>query len=146
MPKILQINVTCNWGSTGRIAEDIGKLAIAEGWESYIAYGRSGLESASEVIRIGTKWDFYLHALMTRFTDRTGFYSRKATEVFLKREDEIKPDVIHLHNIHGYFIHIGLLFEYIAKHKIPMVWTLHDCWSFTGHCEETLRIGGVKRT
>ena len=141
MPKILQINVTCNWGSTGRIAEDIGKLAIAEGWESYIAYGRYKIDSSSNIIKIGTKIDYLFHGALSRITDRTGFYSKRATKAFLKEIDKIKPDIIHLHNIHGYYIHIGLLFDFIVENNIPIVWTLHDCWSFTGHCSHFDYIG-----
>ncbi len=134
MKKILQINSTCNWGSTGRIAEDIGSLVIQEGWESYFAFGRNSLNSLSHKLQIGNKKDYYTHALLTRITDRTGYYSKGATKQFIDRLEDIKPDIIHLHNIHGYYINIELLFKYIIKHNIPVVWTLHDCWSFSGHC------------
>lgn len=134
MPRLLQINVTANWGSTGRIAEKIGQLAIDTGWDSYIAYGRGKLQSKSKLIRIGDDWDMYEHVLETRLLDNHGLASRGATCRFIEVIDKIKPDIIHLHNIHGYFINYKLLFEYLAKRDIPVAWTLHDCWSFTGHC------------
>lgn len=135
MTKIVQINTVCNTGSTGKIAEGISKSISENGWLSYIGYGRKGRKSKySEEILIGNKVDFYVHALGTRLLDRHGFFSKKATEDFLKKLDSIKPDLIHLHNIHGYYLHIRILFDYIKKHDIPVVWTLHDCWSYTGHC------------
>ena len=135
MPKLLQINVTANWGSTGKIAEDIGKTAIANGWESYIAYGRdTNPHSLSNLILIGNKWDMYNHGIQTRIFDNHGLASINATKKFIDRVKEIKPDIIHLHNIHGYYINYDILFDYLSKANIPVVWTLHDCWPFTGHC------------
>jgi len=135
MPKLLQINVTANWGSTGKIAEDIGKTAVANGWESYIAYGRDTQPtSLSHLIRIGNKWDMYYHGLQTRLFDRHGLASKRATRDFIEIVKRINPDVIHIHNIHGYYINYEILFEYLSIANKPIVWTLHDCWPFTGHC------------
>lgn len=132
--RILQINVTCNWGSTGRIAEDIGKLIIKGGGENYIAFGREYNNSQSQLIRIGNKLDIYKHVIQSRLFDKHGLSSKKTTIKFLERIKEIKPDIIHLHNIHGYFLNFPILFGYLSKADIPVVWTLHDCWAFTGHC------------
>ena len=132
--KILQINATVNSGSTGRIAEDIGKTLISKGYESYIAFGRGNQKSVSRLIRIGSKLDFYLHLMISLFTDRHGFGSKRATRKFLKQVDEINPDAIGLHNIHGYYLNIDILFKYIKEKNIPILWTFHDCWPFTGHC------------
>lgn len=133
--KLLQVNTTVNTGSTGRIAEHIGKLFIEKGHESYIAHGRGKRTSSSQLIRVGTKMDMYVHGLHTRLLDRHGFASKKATKEFISKIETIQPDAIGLHNIHGYYLHVGLLFEYLKENKhIPVIWTLHDCWSFTGHC------------
>ena len=132
--KILQINTTVNTGSTGRIAEDIGKVLMANGHESYIAFGRGNQSSQSNLIRIGSKMDFFLHGLRTRFFYRHGFGSKKATEQLIKEIDKIKPDAIGLHNLHGYYLNIEVLFEYLKSNHIPVLWTLFDCWAFTGHC------------
>lgn len=134
MKKLLQINVVANSGSTGRIAENIGKLAISQGWESYIAYGRGEPKSASNLIRIGSDFDMYMHALQSRLLDNHGLASVGATKRFIEEIKRINPDVIHLHNIHGYYLNYKILFEYLATIDTPVVWTLHDCWSFTGHC------------
>lgn len=131
---LLQINVTANWGSTGKIAEDIGKIAIANGWESWIAYGRGNPTSASNLIRIGDDLDMKVHAIQSRLLDNHGLSSKEATKSFIKRIEEIKPDIIHLHNIHGYYLNYPILFEYLKRWGGPVVWTLHDIWPITGHC------------
>ena len=132
--RVLQINSVCGIGSTGRIATDIHDILIGQGHESYIAYGRDLSRNCDTSIRIGNKIDNYLHVALTRVFDKTGFGSKKATLEFIKKIKVLDPDIIHLHNIHGYYINIELLFDYLKKANIPIVWTLHDCWSFTGHC------------
>lgn len=134
MRTVLQINVNRNVGSTGRIAEGIGSLAIENGWESYIAHGRMAIQSESKEIRIGSGLHVYMHGLQTRLFDRHGLGSKLATLELVYEIKHIKPDIIHLHNIHGYYLHIEILFKFLADASIPVVWTLHDCWSFTGHC------------
>lgn len=132
--KLLQINILANLGSTGRIAEQIGIVAMKQGWDSYIAYGRSIGKSHSMLIKVGNKLDMIYHGIVSRLFDRHGLASRIATRRLVKQIKYIKPDIIHLHNIHGYYLNYKILFEYLARTKIPVVWTLHDCWSFTGHC------------
>lgn len=134
MKKLFQINSVVNSGSTGRIAEEIGQTAIAAGWESYIAYGRHARTSQSELIKIGSDWNIRMHGLQTRLFDRHGLASIAATREFVEQIKKIKPDIIHLHNIHGYYINIEILFRYLKDANIPVVWTLHDCWPITGHC------------
>ncbi|WP_282056652.1 glycosyltransferase [Maribacter luteus] len=144
MKKLLQINSVVNTGSTGRIAEEIGLLASSHGWKTFIAYGRHGNPSKSSLIKIGNKIDNFYHLLITRIFDRHGFGSRKATKSLIRKIDEINPDIIHLHNIHGYYLNIEILFEYLELKGIPVVWTLHDCWAFTGHCVHFEQIGCSK--
>ncbi|HMM12745.1 MAG TPA: glycosyltransferase [Bacteroidales bacterium] len=134
MPKLLQISIEVNSGSVGRIAELIGQKAIEAQWESYITYARNNLPSKSHVIKIGKLFDVYVHGVMTRLTDRHGFYSTAPTRKLISQINEIKPDIIHLHHLHGYFINIKVLFDFLASSGIPVIWTFHDCWSFTGHC------------
>lgn len=134
MPTLLQINTVINSGSTGHIAEELGKLVMEKGWKSYIAYGRNPRPTNSIPIKIGTKLGVYSHVLLTRIFDRHGFGSYFATKKLIKNIKKIKPDIIHLHNIHGYYLNIEVLFTYLRTLDIPIIWTLHDCWSFTGHC------------
>jgi len=132
--RILQINTAVNSGSTGRIAEEIGKTLIKNAHDSYIAYGRGNRPSQSQLIKIGTQKDVYQHGLATLLQDKHGLASKKATKDFIKQIQEIKPDVIGLHNIHGYYLNYQILFDYIKQKQIPVIWTFHDCWPFTGHC------------
>lgn len=141
---LLQINLSANVGSHGRIAEELGKLAIQEGWHSVIAYGRAAATSQSELVRIGNKIDIYEHLIETRLFDNHGLASRSATKRFIDNVKEIKPDIIHLHNIHGYYLNYRILFEYLNHVDIPIVWTLHDSWSFTGHCGQYLMADCLK--
>lgn len=134
MPTLLQINVTANWGSTGKIAEDIGKIAKGEGWESWIAYGRGNPKSESNLIRIGNDFDMRLHGIQSRLFDNHGLASKTVTRKFISQIKEISPDVIHLHNIHGYYLNYPILFNFLKSWGGPVVWTFHDCWPFTGHC------------
>ena len=134
MPKLLQINIVANWGSTGRIAEQIGEKAMARGWESFIAYGVWKNPSASKLIGIGSRCEYRWHKRLTKYTDKHGLFSSWATRRFIRKVKQIKPDIVHLHNIHGYYINYKILFNYLREANIPVVWTLHDCWSMTGHC------------
>lgn len=134
MPTLLQINVTANWGSTGKIAEQIGQCAIKNGWTSYIAYRWSHNPSMSKLIRVSGKYGKYFHYLGNFLFDKEGLYSSKDTKQLITRIKEIKPDVIHLHNIHDHWLNYKLLFEYLNQTDIKIVWTFHDCWAFTGHC------------
>lgn len=134
MPRLLQINITANWGSTGKIAEQIGLCAISKGWDSYIAYGRWSNPSKSKLIKIGNKLDMYMHYGEQRIFDNEGLCSRIATKHLIAQIRDIKPDVIQLHNIHDHYLNYRLLFEFLNQTDIKVVWTFHDCWAFTGHC------------
>ena len=131
--RILQINIFGNL-STGRIAADIARTLQEDGHQAAVAYARNTLAEDVQGIRIGSMSDVYKHVLMTRITDKTAFYSKQATKDLIVRIDQYQLDIIHLHNLHGYYINIEVLFSYLSKKKIPVVWTLHDCWAFTGHC------------
>ncbi len=134
MSRILFINSVCN-GSTGTICKNLYKAAVEEGHECCIAYGRGEAPKGFKTIKIGNKLDIYLHVLKARLFDASGFGSKHATKEFIKKIDEFKPDIIHLHNIHGYYVNIEILFKYLKAHpEIKKIWTLHDCWAFTGHC------------
>jgi putative colanic acid biosynthesis glycosyltransferase len=134
MPKLLQICVEGNTGSTGTIAESIGGLVMKRGWESYIAHGRFPRPSKSNIIHIGSYFDVLLHGIETRIFDRHCLGSRRATKKLISQIQSLKPNIIHIHHLHGYYINIEILFEYLSTANIPISWTFHDCWSITGHC------------
>lgn len=145
MKKLLQINPVLRTStSTGRIVQEIGVTAMRHEWESHIAYsrGRDGLMGcSSHTIPVGGTGSVVWHGLMTRLFDRHGLASRCATERLIRRMAELRPDIVHLHNLHGYFLHYPLLFRFLSQSGIPVVWTVHDCWSFTGHCYYYSAIG-----
>ena len=133
--KYLFLNSVAGFGSTGRIAAEKCRELMKEGHSCVIAYGRQKTNCDDiEAWQIGSSLDYRLHGAMNRIFDNHGFGSVSATKTFLKRVKEYDPDVIWLHNIHGYYINIELLFSYLKTCGKKIFWTLHDCWSFTGHC------------
>ena len=131
---LFQINSSCNRGSTGRIAELIGRKAKEIGLECYIAYGRHFLPTELHPIKIGNTFYNGVHMAASRIMDNHGLLSIEPTKQLVSEMKAIKPDIVHLHNIHGYYINYKILFEYLIEANMPVVWTLHDCWPFTGHC------------
>lgn len=133
--KVMQITAFSGWGCTGRIAVGIHKALVNNGHEDIIAWGRTNTADPTiRTIQIGSPLDQKIHGLYTRLTDKCGFASKKATVDFIKALDEYRPDIIQLHIMHGYYINLDVLFKYIKHKNIPVVWTFHDCWAFTGHC------------
>ena len=131
--KVVQINSVCGTGSTGRIALGISEISHQHNIDNFIIYGYGKCDYLySECMQSVIYLKFNI--LKTRLFGKHGFYSQLATKKLLKRLDEITPDIIHLHNIHGHYINVRMLFEYIVKKDIKVIWTLHDCWAFTGHC------------
>lgn len=132
--KIAQINVA-SYGSTGRIMCQIQERALAEGYEARSYFGRGNIPAAEgEYTKIESEISVLWHAAKARFFDKTGHGSKIATNQLVKLLKEEKPDIIHLHNIHGYYINIKILFKYLRKSGAKLLWTLHDCWAFTGGC------------
>ena len=133
--KILMINVVCGIRSTGRICTDLATELEAQGYEVKIAYGRYEVPEKFQkfAVKIGSDFDVKLHAIKARLFDACGFGSKTATKKFIAWVKEFDPDVIHLHNIHGYYINVEILFDYLRTCGKKIIWTLHDCWAFTGH-------------
>lgn len=138
--KVLQINATYGYGSTGLIVQDIGDMLQRSGNEALYAYQSSG-EPVVNGYRVGHMLDWKRHALLCRVLGRQGYYSAGATKKFLSYLDRVKPDVVHLHNLHSNYIHLNKLLDYLAKRDIPTVITMHDCWYFTGKCFHYVDVG-----
>lgn len=135
--KILIINSVIDFGSTGRICLEAAKKFSSEGHSVKIAYGRMQSvtrDSKQFGIRIGTFFDVLVHGFFSRFFDKHGLLSKRATLRFLKWADDFDPDLIWIHNLHGYYINYRVLFMWLKQSNKRVVWTIHDCWSFTGHC------------
>lgn len=134
--KVLQINtVFRNGGSTGRIVYDLMQTQMHHGIDAYVAYGYdTGAAYTANTMCLQGWFRRKANIIRTRLFDHHGFYNEEETRRLLKWMDKIHPDIVHLHNIHNHYVHVGRLFDYIKQHNIPVVWTLHDCWPFTGHC------------
>lgn len=141
--KVLEINTICGKGSTGRIACQIADVVVQNGGETTVAYGRDYYPQGCNVpvFRIGSDIGVKIHAGLSRITDRQGFYSKRATKRLIEFIEEYDPDIIHLHNLHGYYLNLPVLFSFLSIYNRPVVWTLHDCWAFTGHCSHFDYIG-----
>lgn len=142
--KVLQINTVCGSGSVGRIAVDIVQAVEAEGGEGMVAFGRRKAPEGVETFYFGSKPAMLLHVLHTFFRGEHGFASGRQTEKLIQKIKEYDPDIIHLHNIHGFYLDVEQLFWYLKQAGKPVVWTLHDCWSFTGHCAHFDYVGCMK--
>ncbi len=132
--KILQINTVCGSGSVGRIAVDIYHTLEKNGDKGMIAYGRRTAPEGIRAFRFGSPLDMGAHVLSTFFRGEHGFASGRQTKRLIGRIRKWNPDVIHLQNIHGFVLQVEILFAYLKEAGKPVVWTLHDCWPYTGHC------------
>lgn len=132
---ILAINTVLDkTNAPGRIMMKISNAAIKRGDNVMIAFGRGDAAPNFDCYRLGSILDVYGHALKSRIDDSSGFHSTKATDKLIAKLEEFSPDVVHIHNLHGYYINVLRLMEWLKQKKVPIVWTLHDCWPFTGHC------------
>lgn len=130
--KIFHINSTSH-GSTGTIARQIIAALEAKGHTGYFAHGLGKKFSEREYL-LSSVWRMRWHNICSRLTDRQGFFSKRDTLRLVDIIREVNPDIIHLHNLHGHYLHVGVLFDFLKTFPGQVVWTLHDCWSFTGHC------------
>lgn len=131
--RIAQINVVASL-STGRIAVSLCRTAMQAGHRALICHSRDHAPADVPSYVIGSKAETMLDLILTRLTDRAGFFSRYATRRLIRQLEAYKPDLVHLHNLHGYYLNLPMLFAWLRKHDLPVVWTLHDCWAYTGHC------------
>jgi putative colanic acid biosynthesis glycosyltransferase len=132
--RVLQINVNCKSGSTGRLVYDLYEGLSNAGISCAVAYGRGPALSEPGIYKFGSKLEVGVHALLTRLTGWTGCFSPFATRKLLKFIDCYNPDVIHMHSLHGYYVNIGPLLEHIRRKVIKTVWTFHCEFMYTGKC------------
>jgi glycosyltransferase involved in cell wall biosynthesis len=130
---VLHINALYGTGSTGLIVKDISETITPFGYESFFAYQRT-IENVKNGYQIGNALDWKLHSVLCRVLGKQGYYSFSSTKKLLKHITEIKPDIVHLHNLHSNYIHLNLLLDFLGKNDIATVITMHDCWYFTGKC------------
>lgn len=138
--KVLQINSVCGYGSTGRNVLEIANELNKRNDRCYIAYGFGNTEYPN-AIKIGNKLDHYYHNIYSRLLGKQGYCSKKSTKIFIDCINFINPDIIHLNNLHAHYLNLEVLFNYLKKSKKPVIWTLHDCWAFTGKCAHFTETG-----
>ncbi|MBE5851369.1 MAG: glycosyltransferase [Lachnospiraceae bacterium] len=132
--KVLLMDVNCKYSSTGKIVYDLYTKLREDGHEAAIAYGRGSLVGEENIYRFSPQWEVYLHALLTRITGYTSCFSYIATRRAIKYIEKFQPEVVHLHDMHGYFVNIITLAEYLKKKRIKTVWTFHCEFMYTGKC------------
>ena len=132
---VVQINLTCSWGSTGKICDSVSKLLTQNNIENYVFYTYGdNPQSNANYIKYGGYVYTKFQALKSRIFGNYGFNSVFATQNLIKKLDKIMPDIVHIHNIHGHDCHFSMLFEYLRNKNIKVYYTFHDCWAFTGYC------------
>lgn len=141
--KIAFLNTYGN-GSTGKIIDELKKTCLKNNIVTISIFSREFCRSPETSIRCFSKLGFYFDALMTRLFDRHGLNSFNNTRRVIKELSKFNPDLIHIHNLHGYWINYKMLFKWIKKNNKKVVFTLHDCWLFTGHCTHFDYIGCEK--
>lgn len=142
--KILQINSVCDFGSTGRTTRELADVLEAEGHECYVAYGHL-TSTYPKSFKIGGKWENHFHnAFFTRLLGLHGYGTCRGTKKLINWIEENKPDIVHLHNLHANYLNYPMLFRFLIKRNIPIVFTLHDCFNFTGKCSHYTAQGCYK--
>lgn len=142
--RILYIDVVCKKGSTGKIIYDLYTQSRADGHTAAICYGRGPVVEGDGIFKFGLDWETYLHALLTRLTGWTGCFSPLSTRRLIRFLEAFRPDVVHIHELHAYFVNLKPLLRYLAKHRIPVVHTLHCEFSYTGKCGHAYECEGWK--
>ncbi len=132
--RILLIDVNCKNSSTGKIVYDLCKGIRDDGREAMVCYGRGEPLDENNIYKFGFDLETYIHAGLSRITGYNGYFSPISTRRLIKAIEEFKPDLIHLHELHAYFVNLNPLIEYIKKKKIPLIWTFHCEYMYTGKC------------
>ena len=132
--KVLFVNLVYGVGSTGKIITDMMEVLKRSGHDAKALYGTGEKSDDPDAVRVSGKPGYYFHNAVSRFTDHAGLYSRAATRKLIREIRAFSPDVIHLHTLHGFYVNYEMLFRFLKQAGVPVIWTLHDCWAFTGHC------------
>lgn len=132
--RIFQINADWDSGGPGTVAKDIYDSIISEGHECKVIYSRGNYPLSGDLIKVSTGGDIKMHALLSRLSGLEGYYSKKNTKTIIELVSDYNPDIIQMHNLLGHYLNFPLWFEFLSNYSKPVVWTIHDCSPFTGHC------------
>lgn len=138
--KVVQINAVCDTGSTGRICRELNEAVIRHGYKGIVLYG-NGSSNYQFAYGVSGKYGVKCHGLLSRILGKNAAYSPFSTKKIVNILKIYKPDIVHLHNLHGNYVNLKPLLEYLSEEDIPTVLTLHDCWFFTGKCTHYTTIG-----
>ena len=141
MYKVLYINSVCGFGSTGRIVADLTKT---DDYESLVCFGRKKDFANVNSFQFANFFDNAFGAIRTILFDNNLNICTNATRRLIKKIKEYNPDIIHLHNIHGYYVNVEMLINFLKEYGKPVVWTFHDCWPFTGYCSDAYYVNCEK--
>ena len=131
--RVVQLNVTYGAGSTGKIAFSVSELLDNKNIENYVLYS-SGNCDKSNGIKYATPNSIKIQTVIARVFGNYGFEAKRTTKGLVAHLEKIKPDILHIHNIHSHDCNLEILFKYIKANNIKTYWTFHDCWAFTGYC------------
>lgn len=132
--KVLLIDVNYKYSSTGKIVHDLAHELINSGHQARVLFGRGESIDSDVALRVAPVWEVYFHALMTRLTGFVGVFSYFATKRLIKQIKKFKPDVVHLHELHGYYVNYSMVVRFLKSSNIPVVWTFHCEFAYTGKC------------
>lgn len=143
--KIAQIN-TCDYGSTGNLMLQTAALARQSGHrvQTFSRRRKNDPKRRGEHIYFGSALDHNVHNLLAALTGFSECFSVFATVSLVRELKRFDPDVVHLHNLHGRYLNVPILLRYLRKSRVRVIWTLHDCWAFTGQCPHFDSIGCEK--
>lgn len=132
--RVLLIDVNYNYSSTGKIVHDLAHQLIKSGHQVRVLYGRGDNVSDDIAVRVAPVWEVYFHAIMTRLTGLVGVFSFFATRKLIRQIKEFKPNVVHIHELHGYYVNYSAVVRFLKNCNIPVVWTFHCEFAYTGKC------------
>lgn len=132
--RVLLIDVNCKGSSTGKIVYDLYTALRRDGRKASVCYGRGDLVVEPDIFKFGLDWETNIHAGLTRLTGYNGCFSPFSTKRLIKYIDDFNPDLIHIHELHAYFVNYKPLINYLRKKSIPIVWTFHCEYMYTGKC------------
>jgi len=132
--RILLIDVNCKQSSTGDIVYNLYDHLKKNGHQAAICYGRGPIVNEDDIFKFGLDWETYIHAALSRLMGLNGFFSYKSTKRLINFIERYKPDIVHIHELHGYFVNLYQVVNYLKAKNVPIIWTFHCEYMYTGKC------------
>ena len=132
--KVLLIDVNCKHSSTGKIVYDLYQNLRTDGHKVAVCYGRGETVVGDNIFKFGLDVETIIHAGLARLNGLNGYFSPLSTKRLIRFIDDFQPDVVHIHELHAYFVNIRPLIYYLKEKKIKLIWTFHCEYMYTGKC------------